>query len=403
MMAQLASTSSMVILPSVVQQQVLAQFLSDMECNTTTLWKAPALAQISVYGKYSGQTILMQLGEAYGLIYPQVNLSYTAASQLLSTAAVASELTTNTLVSVGYKSQQPVPGGVQLLFAGMAFAVISIYNLVLDVPTLIAILEGTVTKWLDPSILALNPAGIIDMNGNAITNRYQNITLFSGAIGMSSSWITLMQAVDPSYTGAALKKSKRFPDEMSLRSTVAGTPYSLSVTNLVTNLGSDVLAASIRRSDGNTVSLTWESIQDCASADVYDPTYNTYYLVESQATTCYPLCEAIYLSAMQSRCDFVTDANRSYTISFLEWLFTGTSTASVLMGENIAPLLALPNVQSANLAALATVACNTTGATLPLGPHPRRIHRGAVPGGAWGGVLGVPLHQTAAGDAQETF
>lgn len=39
-----------------------------------------------------------------GPALPAVHLSYTASSQLLSTAAVASELTTSTLVTVGYKA-----------------------------------------------------------------------------------------------------------------------------------------------------------------------------------------------------------------------------------------------------------------------------------------------------------
>jgi len=115
MMIQLAASSYMVTLPSVVQQQVVAQFLTDIQCKNTLIWEAPVLGQISASGKLSTQIILTQLGEVYSLNYPQVNLSYQPGT-VTSDAQVAAALVTDTLVAFSYPSPKPVPGGVQLLF-----------------------------------------------------------------------------------------------------------------------------------------------------------------------------------------------------------------------------------------------------------------------------------------------
>eukprot|EP00667_Euglena_gracilis_P014498 EG_transcript_15027 len=211
-----------------VRTLVVQRLITDVTCNGQPVFQAALSLPMMAAGQASVGQALRQLAAVYTINLPQVSFSY--ASTVLNTSdAVAAALGANQFVAVRQPGLAPASGTATLLFGGVALVVVSQYDLVLDVPTLVRILQGDIQTWLHPDLMALNPNGIRSSTGGNITNSSQPIVLFNGPT--SDSMFALMRSFSPGFMGQALQDVPLFDTEDQLRLMVAGVPFSLAVTS----------------------------------------------------------------------------------------------------------------------------------------------------------------------------
>eukprot|EP00667_Euglena_gracilis_P008176 EG_transcript_8274 len=297
-----------------------------------------------------------RIQDIYGLADPAVALQYTVASR----AAVAAQ--PDPLVGHGFVvTDAPAPStatDVSLAFAAVGVALVSAYGLVLDGPTLAAILDGRITRWLDPAIVALNPNGLTDTFGANLTDRNQTIVLLRGPVGAVEALAPILRSYDGTYSGAAILAARSFSMDSMLLTAIVGIPYSLAVTTFIGSYTAELAVVQFQRSDGIVLRPSLATLQACASSDAFAPSSHSFLPWLSQSTACYPLGQAVYLRVRKSRCDNATDAARTRTAAFVEWLFSGEAVDAVLKAQGVVPLRPNPWVAAANAAALDVITCN---------------------------------------------
>ena len=103
-------------------------------------------------------------------------------------------------------------------------------------------------------------------------------------------------------------QSLRFSTKISPHNVVANRFRSSCLSEAeFANVSLSVMVHRMRRSDGNVVAPTWQTIQACASNDVFNTQTTSFALHWSTNPACYPLAEAIYLRVKKSKCDLQTD------------------------------------------------------------------------------------------------
>ena len=88
--------------------------------------------------------------------------------------------------------------------ASSACASASSFQIVLDSRTLVGILDGAITTWLHPDILALNPDGIHFLSGARLTNSSKQIQVLSGLVSRNFAVLKLMRNLQTTFTGRAV-------------------------------------------------------------------------------------------------------------------------------------------------------------------------------------------------------
>eukprot|EP00668_Euglena_longa_P026146 GGOE01032707.1.p1 GENE.GGOE01032707.1~~GGOE01032707.1.p1 ORF type:complete len:1109 (-),score=352.96 GGOE01032707.1:1408-4701(-) len=348
--------------PKVVRDIVVGRLVSDVTCLGQLVFQA-VTSQVMAMGETSVAGVLQALQEVYATIDPQMALQYTEGT-LNTSSAVAAALTTNHFVAVRQRSLAPAKGAETLLFAGVALVVITQYDLVLNLATLVRILEGNITTWLHPDLVALNPNGILDSTGNAITDPSQRIILLNGPTSVSVGFQALMRAYSPGFVGKALKAAYQLHTEEQLQIVVAGMAYTLSVTMSSTESSSRTKFASLQRPEGVAVSPTPQSILACASSAKYTAAAGLD-LGTSSDSSCYPLSDVVYLIVRMPECSNVSDDSvDAEAVEFLAWAFGDNSTAAAMEGQGLALLTNVsPAIRAANAQALAALSCTSTAAT----------------------------------------
>eukprot|EP00667_Euglena_gracilis_P008108 EG_transcript_8205 len=196
------------VLPTVVQKKVLARFKQDLQCGGAPVWRDAEVPVVAGYGPGAGVLVFDKFQEAYALVNSSVTLNYTV---------LGSDQDVNPYLQAGgfVLSTAPLPSStnaVTLVLAAQALAGISSYVLTLDGLTLARILNGDITTWLHPDVLALNPKGIRDSSGTALNDTAQRIVLLQGPTARSAPMTALMQRYYPAYTGAAVQAAELFTD-----------------------------------------------------------------------------------------------------------------------------------------------------------------------------------------------
>eukprot|EP00667_Euglena_gracilis_P000329 EG_transcript_328 len=342
--------------PDAVRSMVVQRLAGDVTCAGQPVAQVAVVRQEAAAGEASVSEVLQQLTEVYMADRAQVLFSY-AAGSLATPAAVAVALGANQFVAVRRPGRGPAAGTATLLFAGVALAVVSQYDLVLDVPTLARILEGDIRTWSHPALGALNPAGFQDPMGNNITN--SSIVLFCGPTCYSDSFFETMGQHEPNFTGAALLVAQRFGTEQQLRTMVAGTPFTLGITTSGGEFGGAVKLARLRRPEGTLVAPALASILACASAAASYALPAGLDLGASADPACYPLSDTVYFVVRTPQCDRPSAAALgTESVAFLRWAFGADSLAAALEDAGLAPLAtASPAVVAANDQALLVLSC----------------------------------------------
>eukprot|EP00667_Euglena_gracilis_P000897 EG_transcript_897 len=258
--------------------------------------------------------------------------------------------------------QRAAVSGPAVLVGGMGVVAVSGVDAVLDVPTLARILEGTITMWLDPAIRRLNPGGVFTAAGAPVSNASQSIQLLRGPVSTSATVEFLLRAFYPAYTGRALRQAANVTSG-ALRGTAAAYPYSLALTTLSGVFPAGLRLLPLQRTDGAIVAPTVQSIELCATPDVFDPKTGSLRLFASPSPSCYPLSAPVYLNLPPSACERSVDPAESQAVQFAKW-GVDPATAATLPAARLATFASLPAVAAFNARALAALSCGSgTSAT----------------------------------------
>eukprot|EP00667_Euglena_gracilis_P000630 EG_transcript_630 len=344
-------------LPDIVKEVVTARFTADITCNGLLSLAMPQPVPVPGSGVDWVAPILQQFALFYSQDDPTVDVSYRSVP-LRTEAAVETQLDSDVFVAahVPWAPTSAHPG-VKVVLAGIAVVVISQCNLTLDLPTLAAILNGSITTWLHPDIQRLNNAAIRLSDGTRILDPAQRIVLFNGPAFQDPFLADLLRSYVPTFTGAALAAARYFSSDDLLRAAVAATRYSLGISAMVGSFPNNVLFASLKRPTGVVVAPSWQTVQACATADTYDAATGDYRLETSTRSDCYPLATAVYVAVRKSQCSMATDPQRTAAVAFLAWLLRLPFLGEALQEQLMAPLILLPAVSATNQKALDAIVC----------------------------------------------
>eukprot|EP00667_Euglena_gracilis_P000498 EG_transcript_498 len=355
--ASIVKSNDFTPLPDIIKQVVVGRFMEDITCHGQPVLSTPQSTVITGAGVSWVASVLEKFALVYTLEDATVLISYRSVP-LLTEAAVEAQLNTDMFVASHVPwTSTTAHTGVKLALAGIAVVVISQYNLTLDLATLAAILEGTITTWMHPDILRLNNGVLRQSDGTRVTDASRRIVLINGPTFQDPFLADLLRAAVPSFTGAAMAAARYFSSDDLLRAAVAATPFSLGISVMVGSFDSNLLFASLKRPSGVVVAPSWQSVQACAGAEVYSPLTGDYRLESSTHPDCYPMSSAVYVTVRQSQCSMVTDPQRTAAVAFLEWLLQLSSLAGALEEELVAPLTLLAAVNATNQAALGVISC----------------------------------------------
>eukprot|EP00667_Euglena_gracilis_P003646 EG_transcript_3656 len=342
-------------LPEAVRNTVLSRIASDMVCEGRHVAAQVEQLQVSGYGLSSISSLLERLLEIYTLVDDTMNATFTTLSSAQATADIPGLAPTAFWVS---EHVSTAADQLSLPLVAVGVVAVSLYCLTLDLPTLASILDGNITTWLDPALLALNPQGIMDVNGNAIVNPYQRIVLLQGPAGPLAALEPVLRRAAPGYTGAAVRRAPQYASDVVLQTAVLGIPYAFAIATLSSNFGTDIQTASLQRPSGAVVAPSWPAIQACANDTVYDSRAQALPLYTSSLPACYPLATALFLTVTGEPCTAGTGATRRHLVAFVEWLLAGDAMAAALRQQQVAPLMgATPALSAMSAAALDAITC----------------------------------------------
>eukprot|EP00668_Euglena_longa_P028620 GGOE01035905.1.p1 GENE.GGOE01035905.1~~GGOE01035905.1.p1 ORF type:complete len:1160 (-),score=464.19 GGOE01035905.1:1068-4334(-) len=342
-------------MPEVVRDEVLARLVADMSCDGETVDVVEQTTGLIGQGEQPMEVLFNKFADTYSLVDTAAYVYYNSTTE----AALADEadpLASYAFLVTGVPSPN-TSNDFSLPFAVLGVSLISACSLILDGLTIAKILDGRITTWLDPAIVALNPGGITDTAGQNLTNRTQSIVLLRGPVGAVEMLTDVLRSYDASYTGNAIAAAPRYLSNSVLITAVVGTSYSLAVTTLAGSYSSQVRVAQFQWTDGTVVAPSWSSLLACATPNTFNAASQSFTLWKSASSACYPLCQAVYLRVRKSKCDDTTDAVRTRTVAFVEWLFSGAAVDAAMTAQGVAPLRTNTQVAAANALVLDTITC----------------------------------------------
>eukprot|EP00668_Euglena_longa_P028618 GGOE01035903.1.p1 GENE.GGOE01035903.1~~GGOE01035903.1.p1 ORF type:complete len:1162 (-),score=457.83 GGOE01035903.1:1063-4524(-) len=342
-------------MPEVVRDEVLARLVADMSCDGETVDVVEQTTGLIGQGEQPMEVLFNKFADTYSLVDTAAYVYYNSTTE----AALADEadpLASYAFLVTGVPSPN-TSNDFSLPFAVLGVSLISACSLILDGLTIAKILDGRITTWLDPAIVALNPGGITDTTGRNLTNRTQSIVLLRGPVGAVEMLTDVLRSYDASYTGNAIAAAPRYLSNSVLITAVVGTSYSLAVTTLAGSYSSQVRVAQFQWTDGTVVAPSWSSLLACATPNTFNAASQSFTLWKSASSACYPLCQAVYLRVRKSKCDDTTDAVRTRTVAFVEWLFSGAAVDAAMTAQGVAPLRTNTQVAAANALVLDTITC----------------------------------------------
>jgi phosphate transport system substrate-binding protein len=306
---------------------------------------------------------------AYQYIDPSVTLNY----QGIGSGGGKKSIIDNTIDFAGSDSvlsdQEYTSGKDLQMYPMLAGAVVPIYNvegvtqtLTLSGPVLAGIYEGTITKWNDADITALNPG--VSLPDQPITAVHRSdgsgtTEIFTNALSsFSADWKSKVGAgtsvewpVDKAGNGIGGKGNQ------GVAAAVQNTPNSIGYVELSYALANKIAFANMINKAGTTVTANAESL--ASAMNDYAGTFTdklTNIIVDGSGSKSWPIAGYTYIILHASSMTDCTKAKK--LVEFLKWDLTdaGAAKRAADLGYSVLPA----SVQSQVLAKLSQVTCNGT-------------------------------------------
>jgi phosphate transport system substrate-binding protein len=225
----------------------------------------------------------------------------------------------------------------------------------LDGATIAKIFLGTITKWNDPAIAALNSGVTLPATAIQVVHRADG----SGTTSIFTKWLKGQSADWASKVGAG--KSVQWPTgqggngNAGVAASMKQTAGSIGYLELQYALSSGLPVASVKAPDGGFVVPNVESVAKAAS-DLSFPISETTSILDSKVAGAYPISSTTYILIYAGQTD---QAKAQTLVDFWTWALTkGQAELGTL---NYAPLP--DSVAKASIAELAKITVNGKAVT----------------------------------------
>jgi phosphate transport system substrate-binding protein len=225
----------------------------------------------------------------------------------------------------------------------------------LDGPTLAKIFLGTIKKWNDPAIAALNSGVTLPATAIQVVHRADG----SGTTSIFTTWLKGQSPDWASKVGAG--KSVQWPvgqggnGNAGVAAAMKQTAGSIGYIELQYALSSSLPVASIKAPDGTFVAPSTDSVAKAGSGLAF-PITTTTSILDSKVAGAYPISSTTYILIYTQQTD---QAKAQTLVDFWTWALTkGQAELGTL---NYAPLP--DSVAKASLAEVAKVTVNGTAVT----------------------------------------
>jgi len=225
----------------------------------------------------------------------------------------------------------------------------------LDGATIAKMFLGTITKWNDPAIAALNPGVTLPSTAIQVVHRADG----SGTTSIFTTWLKGQSPDWASKVGAG--KSVQWPTgqggngNAGVAASMKQTAGSIGYLELQYALSSSLPVASVKAPDGQFVVPNVDSVAKAAS-DLSFPITETTSILDSKVAGAYPIASTTYILIYTGQTD---QAKAQTLVDFWTWALTkGQAELSTL---NYAPLP--DSVAKASIAELAKITVNGTAVT----------------------------------------
>ncbi len=304
---------------------------------------------------------------AYQYVDPSVTLNY----QGIGSGGGKKAIIDNTVDFAGsdslLKDEEYASGKDLQMYPMLAGAVVPIYNidgitktLTLDGSTLVGIYSGTVNKWNDPAIVALNPG--LNLPDASITAVHRSdgsgtTEIFTKALSsFSEAWKSNVGAgssvewpVDKAGNGIGGKGNQ------GVAASVQITPNSIGYVELSYAIANKIPFADLVNKAGNHVTASAESLASAMNdfaATFTDKLTNT--IVDGAGANSWPIAGYTYIILHTTSSTDCAKAGK--LLGFLKWALTdsGAANRASQLGYSVLP----EAVRTQVLAKLAAVTCN---------------------------------------------
>jgi len=340
-------------------------------CGSAPATSQNALAAGSIQINGAGATFPLPVYTEWIFAYQYVDPSVTLNYQGIGSGGGKKAIVDNTVDFAGSDSllsDEEYTNGVDLqMYPTLAGAVVPIYSvegvtqtLTLDRSTLVSIYDGTINKWNDPAITALNPG--INLPDASITAVHRSdgsgtTEIFTKALSsFSETWKNNVGAgssvewpVDSAGNGIGGKGNQ------GVAAAVQNTPNSIGYVELSYAIANKIPFASLVNKAGNTVVANADSLasamNDFANSFT-DKLTNT--IVDGPGANSWPIAGYTYIILHTTS---MTDCVKAQKLlAFLRWALTdaGAAKRAADLGYSVLP----DAVRSQVLTKLGTVTCN---------------------------------------------
>jgi len=340
---------------------------------TSTPALAPGSVQVNGAGATFPQPLYADWIYAYQYVDPSVTINY----QGIGSGGGKNGILQNTIDFAGSDSllsaDQYTQGKDLQMFPMVAGAVVPIYNisaitttLVLDRNTLVGIYSGTITKWNDSAIVALNPPLANKLPDANITVVHRSDgsgtteTFTKALASFSNDWKTNVGAgqsvqwpVDKKGNGVGGKGNQ------GVAAAVLNTPNSIGYVELVYAVQNKIAFASMVNKAGKTVTANAKSLAAAVTdfTNAFDANL-TVTIVDAPGQDSWPISAYTYLILhTQMQLQNAQDCIKFVKLSnFIKWALTDPTAGKRAndLGFNVLP----DAVRQQVLAKLGTVTCN---------------------------------------------
>jgi phosphate transport system substrate-binding protein len=225
----------------------------------------------------------------------------------------------------------------------------------LDGPTIAKIFLGTIKKWNDPAIAALNSGVKLPATAIQVVHRADG----SGTTSIFTNWLKGQSSDWASKVGAG--KSVQWPTgqggngNAGVAAAMKQTAGSIGYVELQYALSTDLAVASIKAPDGQFVTPSVDSVAKAGSGLSF-PITETTSILDSKVAGAYPISSTTYILIYTQQ----TDTSKAQTLVDF-WTWALTKGQAELKTLNYAPLP--DSVAKASLAEVAKITVNGTAVT----------------------------------------